>query len=103
AHWALPYWNPFASNEARLPPAFASPTWPGHGTNPLFVAARFGPHDDGKVRIPIHQVNLNALHDHHFAGVSTGGSPGFGGVDTGFSRGGPVHGDLESQPHDLVH
>jgi tyrosinase len=41
--------------------------------------------------------------DPHFTGVASGGSPGFGGVDTGFSHGGTHHGRLESQPHDMVH
>jgi tyrosinase len=48
-------------------------------------------------------VDLGALQRRHFTGVSTGGSPGFGGVDTGFSHGGPVHGELERMPHDQIH
>jgi len=32
-----------------------------------------------------------------------GGSPGFGGVDTGFSHSGNVHGGIETQPHDILH
>ena len=43
------------------------------------------------------------MNDPDFTGVSSGGSPGFGGVDTGFSHGGAVHGGLETQPHDWVH
>ena len=91
--WALPYWNYFAPNEAALPPAFASPDWPdGVGDNPLFVEQRYGPNGDGDVFVPTNLVNLNALDDPDFTGVSSGGSPGFGGVDTGFSHDGPVHG-----------
>ena len=41
--------------------------------------------------------------DPDFTGVASGGDPGFGGVDTGFSHGGQTHGALESQPHDMVH
>jgi tyrosinase len=103
SHWSIPYWNPFGPHQAKLPPAFRTSTWPGHGTNPLFVPQRWGPHSDGNVFVPINQVNLNALQRPSFTGVSHGGSPGFGGVDTGFSHGGAVHGELETQPHDWVH
>jgi tyrosinase len=103
AHWSLPYWSPFGTGQAKLPPAFRSHTWPGTGPNPLFVSQRYGPHNDGNVFVPVSQVNLKALQRPHFTGVSIGGSPGFGGVDTGFSHGGQVHGELETQPHDWVH
>ena len=104
ADWALPYWNYFAPNEAALPPAFAGPDWPdGVGNNPLFVGQRYGPNGDGDVFVPTNQVDLNALGDPEFTGVSSGGSPGFGGVDTGFSHSGQVHGGIETQPHDWVH
>jgi tyrosinase len=102
--WALPYWNYFKADESKLPPAFASPDWPdGTGNNPLFVKQRYGPNNDGDVFIPLDQVNLDAMTNPEFTGVASGGDPGFGGVDTGFSHGGQTHGDLESQPHDMVH
>lgn len=102
--WALPYWNYFGGGDQnQLPPAFASQDWPdGTGNNPLFVEQRWGPNDDGNVFVPLDQVNLNALTVPDFTGVPSG-DPGFGGVDTGFSHGGSTHGDLESQPHDMVH
>ncbi len=102
--WALPYWNYFGGgNENQLPPAFASPDWPdGTGNNPLFVEQRWGPNDDGDVFVPLDQVNMNALTVPDFTGVPPG-DPGFGGVDTGFSHNGGTHGDIESQPHDMVH
>jgi tyrosinase len=104
ADWAMPYWNYFGPRQQALPPAFASPDWPdGTGNNPLFVPQRFGPNNDGNVFIPLNQVSQNALGDSDFTGSARGGSPGFGGVATGFSHGGQVHGDLESQPHDMVH
>jgi tyrosinase len=102
--WALPYWNYFKPNQNQLPPAFASPDWPdGKGNNPLYVKQRYGPDDNGKVYVPMDEVNLKAMDDPDFTGVASGGSPGFGGVDTGFEHGGPVHGRLERQPHDQVH
>jgi tyrosinase len=104
ADWALPYWNYFKPNQDRLPPAFASADWPdGRGDNPLHVAQRYGPKNDGNVYVPVSKINLNALGDPDFTGVASGGSPGFGGVDTGFSHGGRVHGGIETQPHDWVH
>ena len=102
--WALPYWNYFKPNEFKLPPAFASPNWPdGQGNNPLFVPQRYGPQNNGNVYVPLNKVNLNAMGDPDFTGVASGGSPGFGGVDTGFSHSGQVHGGIETQPHDYVH
>jgi tyrosinase len=102
--WALPYWNYFKDGQANLPPAFASADWPdGTGNNPLFVPQRYGPNNDGNVFIPLDQVNLDAMSDPDFTGVASGGDPGFGGVDTGFSHGGQTHSALESQPHDMVH
>ena len=104
ASWALPYWNYFKPNENQLPAAFASPDWPdGSGDNPLFVAQRFGPASDGNVFIPTDQVDQNALGDTSFVGPGAGGSPGFGGIATGFSHGGGSQGGVESQPHDMVH
>jgi tyrosinase len=104
ADWALPYWNYFKRGESALPPAFASEDWPdGQGNNPLFVGPRYGPNGDGDVFVPLHDVDLLAMSDPDFTGVSSGGSPGFGGVDTGFSHGGRVHGGIETQPHDWVH
>ncbi|AWN49773.1 tyrosinase [Methylobacterium terrae] len=104
ADWTLPYWNYFAKGQSALPPAFASRNWTGgDGDNPLFVPQRYGPAGDGKVFIPLDQVNLLALNDREFTGEAGGGSPGFGGVDTGFSHGGSVNGGVESQPHNIVH
>jgi tyrosinase len=101
--WALPYWNYFKPGQAALPAEFATPTWPDPGQNPLYVAQRYGPQNDGNVVVPLDEVNLEALKDPDFTGVGSGGGPGFGGVDTGFSHQGQVHGAIESQPHDVVH
>jgi tyrosinase len=102
--WALPYWNYFNDGESPLPPAFASPDWPdGQGNNPLFVAQRYGPNNDGNVFVPVNQIHLKAMSDPDYTGVASGGSPGFGGVDTGFEHGGNIHGGIETQPHDWVH
>jgi tyrosinase len=102
--WTLPYWNYFKAGQATLPTAFATLDWPdGKGTNPLFVPQRYGTNGDGKVVVPVDLIDMKALDEPQFTGVSSGGSPGFGGVDTGFEHGGRVHGRLERQPHDAVH
>ncbi len=103
ADWTLPYWNYFKTGQSALPPAFAAKQLPDGTPNALYVAQRFGPNNDGNVFIDLSQVNLSALGDTDFTGPGNGGSPGFGGVDTGFEHGGATHGDLESQPHDMVH
>lgn len=103
ADWSLPYWNYFKPNENKLPPAFAQNQWPDGGNNPLYVPQRYGPKNDGNVYVPVNKVNLKAMNDPDFTGVASGGSPGFGGVDTGFQHAGNVHGGVETQPHDYVH
>jgi tyrosinase len=104
ADWALPYWNYFKPNQSQLPPAFASVDWPdGQGNNPLYVQQRYGPRNDGNVFVPVDLINLTAMNDPDFSGSASGGSPGFGGVDTGFEHAGQVHGGIETQPHDWVH
>jgi len=100
----LPYWNYFKPQQADLPPAFASKDWPdGQGDNPLFVEQRYGPGNDGHVFVDLNFVNLKAMTEPDFTGVASGGSRGFGGIDTGFMHGGRMHGRLEQQPHDNVH
>jgi tyrosinase len=105
ARWALPYWNYLKPNQNTLPPAFASPDWPdGTGDNPLFVVQRYGVDGGGgDLVIPLGQINQNALGDTKFVGPGEGGSPGFGGITTGFAHTGGAHGGVESQPHDMVH
>jgi tyrosinase len=104
ANWALPYWNCFKPNQNTLPSAFGAPNWPdGTNDNPLYVPQRYGPDNDGKVYVPMDQVDENALGDPDFVGPGSGGNQGFGGVDTGFSHAGQVHGGVETQPHDMVH
>ena len=104
ADWALPYWNYFNAGENALPPAFASPNWPGGvGNNPLYVPQRYGPANNGSVFVPPASVNLKAMNDSKFTGVANGGSKGFGGADTGFSHSASTFGGLENQPHNMVH
>jgi tyrosinase len=104
ADWTLPYWNYFKAGQNELPPAFSSPDWPdGTGDNPLFIPQRYGPFSNGHVFVHLGFVNLSAMTEPEFTGVASGGSRGFGGIDTGFLHGGRFHGRIEGQPHDVVH
>lgn len=103
--WALPYWNYFNPGQADLPAAFASNTWPDGGTNPLFVDQRYGPNGDGNVSVLTGAggATLESMADTVFTGTFSGGTPGFGGRNTGFNHSRGLHGGVESQPHDMVH
>jgi tyrosinase len=109
ADWALPYWNyndEQNPNRLKLPPAFGSTAWPDRGTNPLFVAARYG--RTGQTGKPIEldpdAVELEtALTQARFVGTAKGGSPGFGGRRTVAAQDERDEGFLEHSPHDNVH
>ncbi|KAB8044676.1 tyrosinase family protein [Janthinobacterium aquaticum] len=121
--WALPYWNYFGGvqgAQAAMPPAFSEKTLPDGTPNALYVTMRFGPDDNGTIYIPTpdwvahhpdtpkHQysdVTDICLQEDLYTGSNAATPlPGFGGPDTGFSHPGDTpHGNLESNPHDLVH
>ncbi|MGV2124078.1 tyrosinase family protein [Agrobacterium vitis] len=104
ADWAMPYWNysDTTNPKARImPPAFAQEEFEGV-PNPLYIKQRYGS-GTAPIVITPEDVNLDALNWPLFKGVSSGGSPGFGGVKTGFSHEGSTYGLLESLPHNAVH
>lgn len=124
--WALPYWNYFGpSKQFQMPPAFAEKSLPNNGgPNPLYVAARYGPDSDGNIYIPTKEGIKQHPGDKHFVAgevkqdcmsndVYTGSDlkttpPGFGGPETKplFWHGdqpGSSFGNLEANPHGLVH
>ena len=118
--WALPYWNYFGpGNEFNIPPAFTQQNLPDGSPNPLYVAARYGPDNDGNIYIPTPAAIQQHPNDPNFVygavtedcmsnDLYTGNDavtppPGFGGPTTGFSHGGGTSGNLESNPHNLVH
>lgn len=106
ATWALPYWdyNEAANPKARtLPLALTAAKMPDGTDNPLATPFRYGDAGDGNVDIDPSQIRLGALTEKDFIGVASGGSPGFGGVPTGFSHAGGTNGMLESEPHNNVH
>jgi tyrosinase len=122
ATWALPYWNYFggaAGSQYNMPPAFAAKTLPDGSANPLYVAMRYGPDGNGTIYVPTPAGEAAHPGDPDFGygpvldkcmtnTVYTGSNsatkpPGFGGPQTGFSHNGSPHGNMESNPHDLVH
>jgi tyrosinase len=123
--WALPYWNYFDPNQFDIPPAFMQQTFPATGLspnvpagiagspNPLYVSARYGPKGDGVVFVPsaearsahpqdpssdfaLGTVTDGCMSDHAF-------TDSFGGGVTGFEHFDSATGDLENNPHNLVH
>ena len=105
ADWALPYWNYFGPDDQyKIPPAFTSRTLPDGTPNPLFISLRFGPKGDGDIYVEIPPVSEACLSNTLFTGSNaTTTPPGFGGPSTGFSNSGVTSGNLESNPHNLVH
>jgi hypothetical protein len=109
ANWALPYWDyssgsPAARNH-QLPIAFRAPNLPDGSPNPLFVAARRASVNSGNPLPFIVYDTTQAMAETRFTGSPLGGSPGFGGPQTGFFHGGRdgTFGVLESTPHGSVH
>ncbi|WP_321839529.1 tyrosinase family protein [Paraburkholderia bannensis] len=122
ANWALPYWNYFGGEQgadAEMPPAFAQQNLPDGSANPLFVTMRYGPDGDGDIYVPTDLWAENHGPDDNWTRgevtaacqnntVYTGSNqatplPGYGGPESGFSHDGGPHGNMESDPHDLVH
>jgi tyrosinase len=128
--WALPYWDYFGQQnppgQFNIPPAFLEQNFPpaanlppgvpqniAGSPNPLFVAARYGPNGDGVIFIPTqaaidaHPQDPNS--DFAFGVVTeecvsdTVFTSSFGGGQTGFEHFDSVTGDLENNPHNLVH
>src|SRR5215471_1546392 len=120
ATWALPYWNYFGpGDQFNMPPAFGQKTLPDGKPNALFVKARYGPDGDGKIYIPtaagkkahpgdpnfgFGTVTDTCLQNDLFTGTDAKTPPpGFGGPTTGFSHDGGTSGNLENNPHNIVH
>ncbi len=101
--WALPYWNYSSqSPHARQMPAALLNQFDAKGNpNPLWLPGRSMA--TPTAALPATHVVLNALLHSPFDGTSLGGSPGFGGVRTGFSHFGGTNGLLENLPHNQVH
>jgi tyrosinase len=100
ADWALPYWNYFGpDNEYQIPPAFSLELFPDGTVNPLYVTARYGPLGDANILVQIPPVSQECQQDT----IYTGEEGYYGGGETGFSHFDQKTGDLEQNPHNLVH
>lgn len=115
-------------NQFNIPPAFLERNFPSAANlptnvppdipgspNPLHVAARYGPNGDGVIFVPTEAgiaaypqdpssdfafgtVTLQCMSDSSYTGDSD-----FGGGQTGFEHFDSATGDLENNPHNLVH
>ncbi|MFD6895132.1 tyrosinase family protein [Rhodococcus sp. NPDC060086] len=97
--WALPYWNYGIEGEsATLHPAFRQPTVDGR-PNPLYVARRNPPVNDG-VELPSQITSAEqALARQFFTGSTEFG----GGITDADGRFFAETGQLEATPHNVIH
>jgi tyrosinase len=101
--WALPYWNYLNASDAtarRVPEAFLEERLPDGTPNPL----RRYPRNPGmtELRPGPGQLDLDAMRESDFL-VGNDGSIGFGGGVSGFQQFNNRAGDLERDPHNVVH
>jgi tyrosinase len=103
--WALPYWNYLGGDgQYKIPPAFTQKNLPDGAANPLYVNARFGPKGDRNIYIEIPPISGDCQKNTLYTGSNSQTTrPGYGGPKSGFSHGGNVSGNLESNPHNKVH
>jgi tyrosinase len=105
--WALPYWNysdPANSNARKLPPAFREAQMEDGTVNRLRVnertsAANAGSDVGGDQHVDI----APCLKEPVFMSPPAGGSPSFGGPQTGFHHFAGPAGTLERVPHGSIH
>lgn len=103
--WALPYWN-YWNSAGNLPVEFTQQTLPatiasgaafpaglGGQPNPLYVAMRYG-------SVDLSSITPDSLKSDVYTGAA---GTGFGGGSTPFSHFGGQTGDLENDPHNIVH
>ncbi|HEX3977515.1 MAG TPA: tyrosinase family protein [Solirubrobacteraceae bacterium] len=98
ADWSLPFWDYGAGGQqATLPAAFRSPTLNG-GPNPLFESARAPGINRGLALSPAVASATRALRASRFVGISQ-----FGGGVTGVAQFSNSTGQVENQPHNVIH
>lgn len=99
--WALPYWNYLNQSstykEYNIPPAFTASQLPDGTANPLYVPERYGPDGDSNIYVDTSVVNDNCQNDTTYTGQYGGGSTSH------FTHFGSSTGDLEQNPHNIVH
>ena len=93
-NFALPFWDYSAPGQAALPPGFRAPT---NSSNALFNPNRNGSVNAGST-LPFSTFTVaNSMTFDQF--IPSGLSPGFGSGDSG----GGSSGQLEFQPHNVIH
>ena len=98
ADWSLPFWDYGAGGQqATLPVAFRSPTFNG-SANPLFESARAAGINQGLALSPAVASATRALRSTRFVGLTQ-----FGGDVTGVAQFSNSTGQVEGQPHNVVH
>lgn len=99
--WALPFWHydPDDAETLTLPLAFRDRRF-DDGPNPLFVARR-NPSVNAGDPIPEEDVETEDWSDRFTSRSFT--VPTFGGPRTGWTHAGPAFGQLEIEPHGMVH
>jgi tyrosinase len=96
--WSLPFWDYGAGGQqATLPPAFRNATVNG-GPNPLFESARAPGINRGLALSPAVASATRALRASRFVGLSQ-----FGGGVTGVAQFSNSTGQVENQPHNIIH
>jgi tyrosinase len=100
--WALPFWNydPEHPKTLALPPAFIEAKTPDDRPNALFVRRRAQVMKDGG-RVDADDVETSGWADRFTADSIV--IPTFGGPKTGWAHNGPAFGQLELEPHGMVH
>jgi tyrosinase len=98
ADWSLPFWDYGAGGQqATLPTAFRTATLNG-SSNPLFESARAAGINSGLALSPAVASATRALRSLRFIGASQ-----FGGGVTGVAQFSNSTGQIENQPHNVVH
>ncbi|WP_258600095.1 tyrosinase family protein [Mesorhizobium sp. AR10] len=107
--WALPYWNYLDSSNAdarKLPQAFLADTMPDGTENPLKYYGGTAMRDAAVTAIKPgsrDKFDLDSMDEDDFLVGNQGGIGFGGGISGGFIQFGNWTGDLESNPHNIVH
>lgn len=106
--WALPFWNynPNDPQTLSLPPAFRTANAPPElsselaGANPLFVSQRRPAINEGA---PLDPGDVELAGWTSWFSTDSPVVPSFGGPRTGRTHMGPAAGQLETEPHGVIH
>jgi Common central domain of tyrosinase/Polyphenol oxidase middle domain len=97
---ALPYWNWSDATQRTLPVPFRSPA---NSSNPLYISDRGAGMNNGTAQLPATDVDFGPAFAYTNFDSPTGSGLSFGGQIASPTQFNAPHGELESQPHDVVH